>query len=181
MSFSARGFFEQGITASQVESEAEERSVEEAQRDIYNSHRHRIFSLAYHMTGNEIHAESLLKSSFVRAFSVQPQPDGNQVDKAFVTELSDQMPLTPVAPAQPSPTATLGGGNIRRTDLEEAVRELPSVERLVFLLRDVEGYSSEQAAALLEIQPAQVGKTLISARIRLRIILAKLKASREAA
>lgn len=182
MTISARGFFEEGITAKMVVSVAEKCSVEQARRDVYDSHRHRIFSLAYHMTGSELEAEKILTASFVRAFSVVPRPDGNAIDLALVGELRRHFPLIPEKPALASAdSGEMSGRNVRRTDLEEAIQELPPAERLLFLLRDVEGYSSEAISQLLEWPQPQVNRALFSARIRLRGILADRKAQRDAA
>jgi RNA polymerase sigma-70 factor (ECF subfamily) len=74
----------------------------------------------------------------------------------------------------------MDGRNVRRTDLEEAIRELPPIERLAFLLRDVEGYSPETIARLVEVSQPDVTQTLFSARIRLRSILADMEAERAA-
>jgi RNA polymerase sigma-70 factor (ECF subfamily) len=75
----------------------------------------------------------------------------------------------------------LGQRNVKRTDMEEAVRELPANERMIFLLRDVEGYDADRVAELLQITRQQVERTLFSARIRLRTILAALQRHAEAA
>jgi DNA-directed RNA polymerase specialized sigma24 family protein len=180
--FNSRSFFEE-ITADDVISvQAAEHSLAQAQRDIYDSHRHRIFSLSYHMTGNELEAEQLLADSFVHAFSVAPKPDGPCIDRAFVTQLRGYFPLSPCASAViEEESARMSEKNIRRTDLEEAIQELPPVERLLFLLRDVEGYSAEAIAKLVDLPQPQVTRSLFSARVRLRGILARLEASRAAA
>ena len=60
-----------------------------------------------------------------------------------------------------------------RADLEIAVRSLPANERLVFLLRDVEGYAIPAIAQLLDIPEARVQRTCFAARIRLAQILAQ--------
>jgi RNA polymerase sigma-70 factor (ECF subfamily) len=72
------------------------------------------------------------------------------------------------------PGLALGGRNIKRTEMEEALKELPPNERLIFLLRDVEGYDAERVATLLEISRQQVERTLFSARIRIRTTLATM-------
>jgi RNA polymerase sigma-70 factor (ECF subfamily) len=161
--------------------QAEESSLAQVQRDIYDSHRHRIFSLAYHMTGNELEGERLLSECFVHAFSADPAPDGTAIDRAFVAQLRQQFPLTLTASAATDPTGIPMRKNVRRTDLEEAIQELPPAERLLFLLRDVEGYSSEAVSQLLEVPQPQVNRALLSARIRLRGILSNLEAGRAAA
>ena len=58
------------------------------------------------------------------------------------------------------------------------MRNLPANERLLFLLRDVEGYSPAMIGRLLDIPEAQVMRSCFSARIRLRQVLAEQAAYR---
>jgi RNA polymerase sigma-70 factor (ECF subfamily) len=143
-----------------VVSQAAKQSCEQQQRDVYESHRHRIFSLAFYMTANELEAEEILASTFVRVFQQHDRPDGFAVDSALVHQLSEKFALhqeeTPAVPA-----AGLGLSN------------LPASERLLFLLRDVEGYAPAMISRLLDIPEAKVQRTLFSARIRLRQALAE--------
>lgn len=162
--------------------EATQQSLEQRQRDVYDSHRHRVFSLAYYMTGNEVEAEQILGDTFVRAFQQAEQPDATGVDHSLIEELGDRFPIQqeePVAVALSQPALTQQ--NVRRTDLEEAIQFLPANERLVFLLRDVEGYSAATIAQLLSLPEAQVQRTAFSARIRLRQVLASANKDEEAA
>lgn len=179
MATNVRGLFQENTTRV-VNIQSEERSVRHAQRDFYDSHRHRIFSLAFHMTGNELEAEQLLTNSFVSAFQASPEPDSGVIDAALIAGLRSRFLLAPAIPASVSASDGLEDRNIRRTDLEEAIRELPPLERLAFLLRDVEGYSSEAISKLLEVPQAEINLTLFSARIRLRGILAAIEAERAA-
>jgi RNA polymerase sigma-70 factor (ECF subfamily) len=157
-----------------VVSQAAKQSLEQQQRDIYESHRHRTFSLAFYMTGNEIEAEEILATTFIRAFQQNEQPDGFAVDSALVSELSERFPLRKEEPAAVvSQGINLSHRNVRRPDLEVAVRSLPANERLLFLLRDVEGYAPAMIARLLDIPEAQVQRVCFSARIRLCKVLAE--------
>ncbi len=157
-----------------IVSQAAKQSVEQQQRDVYESHRHRTFSLAFYMTGNELEAEEILANTFITAFQKEERPDGFAVDSALVGELSERFPLK-----QEEPAAVVSAGpglsqrNVHRNDLEAAVGKLPANERLMFLLRDVEGYSAAQISSLLEVPEAQVTRTCFSARIRLRQVLAE--------
>jgi RNA polymerase sigma-70 factor (ECF subfamily) len=156
-----------------VVSQAAEQSVEQQQRDVYESHRHRTFSLAFYMTGNEVEAEEILAITFVHAFQQQERPDAFAVDSALMQELSERFPLrNEESPAVLVPGAGLNHRNVRRPDLEVAVRNLPANERLLFLLRDVEGYSPAMISRLLDIPEAQIVRTCFSARIRLHQVLA---------
>lgn len=165
-----------------IASRQAKQSVEARQRDIYDSHRHRVFALAYYMTGNEFEAEQVLSSTFVRAFCAAPEPKGQDVDSALVVELRQKLCLdcdaAALASLSPSAnnmdsSANLDGRNVRRTDLEEAIQFLPHAERFLFLLHDVEGYTPAAIAQLLDMPEPQVLRTLFFARLRLRRVLAE--------
>lgn len=157
-----------------VASLAAKQSCEQRQRDVYESHRHRTFSLAFYMTGNEIEAEEILATTFIQAFQQNEDPDAFAVDSALIGELSERFPLRQEEPAAVvSQGLGLSHRNVRRPDLEAAVRSLPANERLLFLLRDVEGYSPETIGRLLQIPEVQVQRTCFSARIRLCQVLAQ--------
>ncbi|MGA8529604.1 MAG: sigma-70 family RNA polymerase sigma factor [Acidobacteriaceae bacterium] len=158
-------------------------SLEERQRDIYDSHRHRVFSVSYYMTGSELEAEQILRDAFVRAFRAAPEPDHAVVDTALVDELKIQRVLEEAEVAPPPEVGYLPQRhNILRTELEEAIRYLPPTERLVFLLMDVEGYPAKRVAELLNMSPSSVLRTALTARLRLRSELATMcQNNREAA
>src|ERR1700734_886578 len=82
-----------------VISQAAKQSAEQQQRDVYESHRHRAFSLAFYMTGNEMEAEEILATTFLRAFQQNERPDGYMVDSSLVAELSKRFPLRQEEPA----------------------------------------------------------------------------------
>jgi len=153
-------------------------SLEERQRDIYDSHRHRVFSVSCYMTGSEIEAEEILRGAFIRAFRQAEEPDHAIIDAALVCELRDQRVLRPDEALPPPTTGYLPQRhNILRTELEEAIRSLPSTERIVFLLMDVEGYPASRVAELLSMPGPTVLRAALTARMRLR---AELAAMREA-
>lgn len=157
-------------------------TLEDRQRDVYDSHRHRVFSVSFYMTGNEIEAEEILASTFIRAFNHAPEPDHKLVDTAMVQELKDRLPLEQDEMI-PLPNASFAsvGRNILRTELEEAIRCLPAQERLVFLLMDVEGYPAKRVAELLQMSDSAVFRTVLRARIRLRSELAAMQEENERA
>jgi len=170
-----RGLFQQ-TKPDVVAVRAEERRTQHVQRDIYDSHRHRIFSVAFYMTGNEVHAEEILTNTFVQAFTVAPRPDRHAIDRALLSQLRSRFQISPVSTAVTVPESGQHlEKNILRTHLEEALQHLPPVERLLFLLRDVEGYPLEEVSSLTEIPPGQASRILMSARIRLRSILADMQ------
>jgi DNA-directed RNA polymerase specialized sigma24 family protein len=149
------------------------RRLEERQRDAWESHRHRVFSVSYYMTGSEIEAEELLRDTFISAFRRSDEPDQAAVDTALIDHLAARLPLEKSA-SIPIPISTCAAGrrNILRADLELAIRCLPAAERLVFLFMDVEGYPVARIAALLQMRDADVTRTAVMARMRLRHELA---------
>jgi RNA polymerase sigma-70 factor, ECF subfamily len=163
------------LTAHTASRQMAPQRAEDVQRDVYESHRHRVFSISYYMTGSELEAEELLRDTFIDAFRRAPEPDQTTVDNALVDQLNSRG-LVEEAEFVPVPvTGQLPGGrNILRADLEEAIRCLPSQERLVFLLMDVEGYNAPRIADLLRLSPSEVVRAAVVARMRLRNELANL-------
>lgn len=163
-----------------VATQQAEQQACDKQRDVFDSHRHRIFALAFYMTGNELEAEAILTSTFIDAFRATAEPQGAQIDAALVERLRERSALGNLAPfpdlKSGAGESDLSGRNVRRTDLEEAIQELPPTERLIFLLRDVEGYTPAAISELLNIPEAKVQKGLFAARIRLRQVLAAAQA-----
>ena len=155
-----------------VASESQKLSAEEHQRDVFESHRHRVFAVGYYMTANELEAEDILTETFVSAFSRQKEPDAHGVDKALLAELERRFSLEQVASASPDTDLALARTATHRTDMEEALAVLPPSERLIFLLKDVEGYPAAKIAGLLDLTELNVQRIILSARIRMRNALA---------
>jgi RNA polymerase sigma-70 factor, ECF subfamily len=177
--------FGQDPSAGMIESRQLEQDLEAQRRDIYDSHRHRTFALAYYMTGNELEAERILAGTFVRAFRAAREPNGEGVDLALVEELRRGFYLPRnigaliAFPQADFPSEGLTDRNVKRTELEEALWGLPAAERLLFLLRDVEGYTSAGIARLLDMPESQVQCGVFTARIQLRRILAEVQGQRQ--
>jgi DNA-directed RNA polymerase specialized sigma24 family protein len=62
--------------------------------------------------------------------------------------------------------------NTRRADLERAVVQLPSTERMIFLMHDVENYDHARIARTLGISEVESKAGLFQARLKLRELLA---------
>ena len=63
--------------------------------------------------------------------------------------------------------------NTLRVDLERAVVQLPSTEKMIFLMHDVEGYDHARIAYLLNVSKDDSCRAVHQARLRLRELLAK--------
>jgi RNA polymerase sigma-70 factor, ECF subfamily len=151
--------------------------------DIYEGNRHRIFSLAFYMTSSELEAEELMVQTFCRAFRAFQKPTAEQLDRALVSELRTTRPIGNLT-LKSRPEAVEADVQVRRNtkraDMEEAVAQLPSTERMIFLMHDVESYSHERIAKTMGISEEESKAGLFQARLRMREILALVAASRAA-
>jgi RNA polymerase sigma-70 factor (ECF subfamily) len=153
-------------------------SEDHHRRDAFETHRHRVFALAVYMTGDERVAEELLAETFIRALRANSSPDAAAVDMAFLNQLRRIIPVgecTLTLNDVSMSTAPLCG-NVLRTELENALLDLPATERLIYLMRDVEAYAPDRIAALLSLTEAQVKLGLLTARLKLRELLSERSA-----
>jgi RNA polymerase sigma-70 factor, ECF subfamily len=142
-------------------------------REVYEQHRHRVFSLAFWMTDNELAAEELMKQVFCRAFEAGESATGNDVDRALIAELSLSFDLgTLTLDCAPCDRVLAVRRNTLRVELERAVVQLPATEKLMFLFHDVEGYDHARIAHLLGTTQDGSRRGVHQARLRLREILA---------
>src|SRR6476620_314690 len=90
--------------------------------EIYGEHCHRIYSLAFWMTDNELTAEQLSGNTFLRAFALSVIPGTEQIDQAFLAEIRE---MTQVGRLTLNSSAGLEirsvRGNVKRIRLERAV------------------------------------------------------------
>lgn len=136
---------------------------------VYSEHCHRIYSLSFWMTGNELLAEELAKSTFLRVFSTDRIPERDYVDQAFLAELRESFAIGNLTVSvTPSPLARSMRSNIKRAVLEHAVVQVPPTEKLIFLLHDVESYSHDAIARLLGIGEDESRSALHQARLLIR-------------
>ena len=146
----------------------------EKRRDIYERNRHRVYSLAFWMTDNELAAEALTRQTFWRAFTATQQATADEIDRALVSELRSVVPFGTLSlNCAPCERVLSVRRNTRRVDLERAVVRLPNTEKLMFLMHDVEGYEHAHIAQLLEVREDQSRTGVHQARLRLRELLAK--------
>ena len=142
-------------------------------REIYEQNQHRIYSICFLMTGNELEAEELTHNVFHRTFRNLPTADVAALDAALVSELRDSRPIGNLTLQCGAAEEVL---NVRRSarldDLEQAVLQLPATERMIYLLHDGQGYESERVGALIGLSENDVRAGLHQARLRLRELLA---------
>jgi RNA polymerase sigma-70 factor, ECF subfamily len=142
---------------------------------IYNENCHRIYSLAFWMTDNELTAEQLAANVFLRAFAMNSSPRTENIDQAFLAEVREMMPVgTLTLNCAVSMEINSVRGNVKRVYLERAVVQLPATEKLIFLMHDVEGYDHHRIARLLGMDEKESQFGLHQARVRIRELISQM-------
>lgn len=129
---------------------------------LYRLHVDRVYALCLRMTGNTAEAEDCTQEAFIQAWS---KLDRFRGDSSFGTWLHrvavntvlgrmrkskrERDRLHAVSEAAPAVESTGDSGGLR--DLENAMNELPSGARHVFVLHAVYGYSHEETSDMLGI------------------------------
>jgi RNA polymerase sigma-70 factor, ECF subfamily len=143
-------------------------------RETYEQNRHRVYSLAFWMTDNELAAEEVMKNTFCRVFAGNAVPSSEEIDRALLTELREYMPVGTLTLECAACNRLLSvRRNFLRVDLERAVVQLPNTEKVIFLMHDVEGYDHARIARILGLTQDQSRHGLHQARLRVRELLAK--------
>ena len=162
--------------------------------ELVNRHARKIFRLTRHITGNREDAEDALQEAFLKAYSRLPQFQGDSqfytwlvriavneslmklrkrksggfsvsLDEPIETE-DDFLPREIVAWDE-NPEQKYAQQELQEI-LDRAVSSLPPIFRTVFVLRDLEQLSTEEAAEALNLSVAAVKSRLLRARLQLR-------------
>jgi len=142
---------------------------------IYQENCDRIYSLAFWMTDNELHAEQLSSNTFLRAFAASDEPAVDQIDRAFLAEVRELMPVGVLTlDCSVSMESRNVLGNVKRIHLERALVQLPATEKLIFLMHDVEGYDHQRIARLLGISQEDSRCGLHQARVQIRNLITQM-------
>lgn len=157
-----------------------------------------VFRIAQHITQNREDAEDVVQDAFLKAFQNLGQFQGQSkfytwlvriavnealmrlrrrrpermvsLDEDVKTE-EDSMPRE-VADWAPNPEQLYNQAELKDI-LTKTIQGLPPSFRTVFILRDVEGLSTEETAAALELSIPAVKSRLLRARLQLRERLTK--------
>ena len=160
---------------------------------LVKRHEKRLFRLAHHITQNREDAEDVVQEAFLKAFRNLNQFRENsqfstwlvriainqslmklrklhrgkevQIDQDFQTQLTELS--NEVADWVPEPEKRYRVSELREILIKE-LQELQPALSLVFLLRDVEGLSTEQVSEALQLTQAAVRTRLMRARLQLR-------------
>lgn len=161
--------------------------------ELVNRYAQRVFRVARHITKNDQDAEDVLQDTFLKAYSRLGQFEGNAkfytwivrvaVNEALMRmrrgknrvtvsldqelETSDGAIQRELPAETESPEESLSRTELRES-LTQAIDSLSETYRPVFVLRDVEGLSTEETAEMLNISLPAVKSRLLRARLQLR-------------
>jgi RNA polymerase sigma-70 factor (ECF subfamily) len=174
--------------------EAARAGDEEALEALLARHEQRVFRFGLRMCGNEEDARDVLQETLLAAFRGVRQFRGDaqlstwlfQVARSFCTkarrrgvgEPARHEPLESAAAREVSVPASAPDDRAHAREMarviQEALLALPEGQREVVLLRDVEGLTAEEAAAVVGIEVAALKSRLHRARMAMQERIAAL-------
>src|SRR5256714_10102800 len=165
----------------------------EAFSELVKRYDRNIFRIAQHITHNEEDAQDVVQDAFLKAYQNLEQFQGNSkfytwlvriavnealmklrrrktsktvsIDEDVETE-EGSMPRE-VADWGPNPEQLYGQSELGDI-LQKTIQGLPQSFRTVFVLRDIEGLSTEETAEMLSLSVPAVKSRLLRARLQLR-------------
>ena len=170
----------------------------EAFSELVNRYDRNVFRIAQHITHNEEDAQDVVQDAFLKAYRNLEQFQGNSkfytwlvriaVNEALMklrkrrnektvsldedVETDEGSIPREVADWSPNPEQIYGQSELGDI-LKKTIQGLPPGFRTVFVLRDVEGLSTEETAEMLGLSVPAVKSRLLRARLQLRERLAK--------
>jgi len=162
-------------------------------QDLTNRYAAKVYRLARHITKNDQDAEDVLQDAFLKAYSRLGQFQGESKFYTWLVRIAvneslmrirrrDRRPtvsldqeiegddgaFTREMPSEaPTPEETFSREELRQI-LEEAIDSLAENYRTVFVLRDIDGLSTEESAKALNLTSSAVKSRLLRARTQLR-------------
>jgi RNA polymerase sigma-70 factor (ECF subfamily) len=149
---------------------------------VMRRHNQRLYRAVRAIVRDEAEAEDVMQHAYVQAFARLDQFDGRGGFAAWLTRIAVHEAFArlrrrarpaPFVRAQagyahvPDPEHAAAAAELRRL-LEAAIDRLPETQRVVFVLRDVEGRSTAETARVLGIRELAVRARLHRARALLR-------------
>lgn len=159
--------------------------VRGGERQLYEQlmrrHNQSVFRTLRALLRSDSEAEDVAQEAWVRAYFALDQFAGRASFSTWVVRIAlneglarlksasrfQELPMATLSTREPSPEQQAGRAELRRL-LAETIDELPDTLRLVFVLREVEGRSTSEAAEILGLSEENVKVRLHRARAGLR-------------
>ena len=155
-----------------------------AVRALYQRHAPRVYAVVRRLAGEDALAEDWAQEAWIRALRALPSFRGESqfttwlhriaVNSALHGRRTRERRAGREDPMEASEAchAPEGDRTVLRLRLERAMERLPEGMRRVLVLHDVEGYTHEEIAAMLGVNPGTCKSQLFKARARMRALLA---------
>lgn len=159
-----------------------------AERALYDAHVDRVYRLAYRLAGHDPElAQDFTQETFVRAFSRLREFQGRSAFSTWLHSVCVSVSLNGLRKAKrirerevalddAASNSAYVASRSAEPDLKErlkrAIAELPEHYRAVFVMYDMEGYTHEEIAAVLNVPVGTSKARLSRAREKLREELA---------
>jgi RNA polymerase sigma-70 factor (ECF subfamily) len=152
-----------------------------------------VYRVALRLTGNEADAEDVVQETFLSAFKAIDSFEGRSGLATWLYRIAHNAALMRLRRVRPDQVSVddedaFGEGMFvpsqmhdwcclperdfesseARTELEQAIRDLPEKLRAVFVMRELEGLSTEETAEALDVSIDVVKVRLHRARLQLR-------------
>lgn len=176
-----------------IDLEALRKRDKQAFAELVDHNSTNIYRLGLKMTGNPQDAEDVLQETFIKAFNhiknfegrskistwlyriavneslmlLRKRNDGvTSIDQGIKTDEGENLPMQ-IVDWCCLPEKELVRDEVRN-QIDDAAKNLSTVNRAAFLLRDVEGLSTRETAEVLDISESAVKVRLMRARMQLR-------------
>jgi RNA polymerase sigma-70 factor, ECF subfamily len=156
-----------------------------AERALYDAHVDRVYRLVYRMVDDMHRAQDYTQETFIRAFRRLADFRGESALSTWICSIAISVTLNGLRSLKRAREREVGLDDVpaigARTaqaepDLKmrmtQAIDRLPEGYRTVFVMHDVEGYTHQEIAETLGVQPGTSKAQLFRARARLREALA---------
>ena len=156
-----------------------------AERALYDAHVDRVYRLVYRLAGDLDLAQDCVQETFIRAFQKLADFRGESALSTWLGSIAISVTLNGLRKvkrfrqrevalddAPPMGSTPREADTDLKTRLRAAIDGLPDGYRTVFVMHDVEGYTHEEIAATLGVQPGTSKAQLFRARAKLRTALA---------
>jgi len=166
--------------------------------DLVAAYERKVFRIARQITNSDEDAEDVLQEAFLKAYTHLDRFEGQSkfytwlvriaVNEALMKlrkrksdktvsldqelDTGEDTLVREIAVWEGDPEQTYGEAELKQI-LDTAIAELKESFRTVFVLRDIEGLSTEETASTLDISEAAVKSRLLRARLALREKLTK--------
>jgi RNA polymerase sigma-70 factor, ECF subfamily len=144
---------------------------------LYRLHVPRVYAVCLRLTANVRRAEELTQTAFIQLWEKLPLFRGESAFTSWLHRIAVNVVLMEFRTTNRREARVVGVADLAlvetphtppapgaRLDLEQAIASLPPQARAIFVLHEIEGYTHDEIATLMELQPGTTKAQLHRAR-----------------